>query len=151
VIPWDHLPFAITARPTPGEATMNIGQRAYLSLSLVLLAGCASAKHQPAGMTDNVITRRELEAAGSVTTYDAVQRLRPYYLRDRGAVTLVNGSAHTRPVVFIDMQEYGEVESLRTLQASRVEQVRFFPGQQAVTTFGSTYGAGVIQLTMRVQ
>ena len=71
---------------------MHIRQRDLVSAALVLLAGCASASHQQAGTQDNVITRSELDAAGSVTTYDAVQRLRPYYLRDRGAVTLVNAS-----------------------------------------------------------
>jgi hypothetical protein len=32
-----------------------------------------------------------------------------------------------------------------------VEEVRFYPGQQAVTKFGSVYGAGVIQLRLRVE
>ncbi len=130
---------------------MHIGRREFLSASLVVLAGCASAGGSKSGMTDNVITRSELESVGSVTTYDAVQRLRPYYLRDRGPVSLLNATARTRPVVFVDMTEYGEVESLRTFPASRIEQVRFYPGQQAVTKFGSVYGAGVIQLTMRSQ
>lgn len=130
---------------------MHIGRRAFLGATLVLLAGCVSARQSQSSTMDDVITRKELDAAGSVTAYDAVQRLRPNFLRDRGPVTLLNAAARTRPAVFIDMSEYGEVESLRNFPASHVEQVRFYPGHQAVTKFGSAYGAGVIQLTMRVQ
>lgn len=130
---------------------MNVVRREFIVTSLVLLAACASSGRSQGGSTDDVITRSELDAAGSVTTYDAVKRLRPQFLRDRGAVSLLNVGARTRPAVFIDMTEYGELETLNTFPASRIEQVRFYPGQQAVTKFGSVYGAGVIQLTMRVQ
>lgn len=130
---------------------MSYRLRTFLSMLVFAVAACASASHQQDATSSDVISRAELEAAGSVTAYDAVQRLRPRFLRDRGPVTLVNANARTRPVVFIDMTEYGEIESLRSLAASRLELVRYYPGQQAVTRFGSAYGAGVIQLTMRSQ
>ena len=121
------------------------------SLSLLAAVACAGGSHRQSTEGGNVIKRSELEAAGSVTTYDAVQRLRPNFLRDRGPVSIVNAGARARPAVFIDQTEYGELESLRTLPASRVEEVRFYGGAEAVTKFGSAYGAGVILLTMRVQ
>ena len=131
---------------------MTLHRRTFLTVLVLFVAACASGRtSQPQGTSENVITRAELQAAGSVSAYEAIQRLRPTFLRNRGPVSLVNANARTRPVVFIDMTEYGEIESLRNLDASRIQEVRYFPGQQAVTRFGSVFGAGVIQLTLRVQ
>ena len=130
---------------------MPIRWRTLLPAFLLAFAACASGGRSQEQTSSNVISRSELESTGSVSTYDAVQRLRPMFLRDRGPVSLVNATARVRPVVFVDMSEYGEIESLRTFPASRVEEVRYYPGQQAVTKFGSVYGAGVIQLRLRVE
>lgn len=121
-----------------------------VAMSFAVFSACASPRPSTASAS-NVLRRAELEAAGSVSTYDAVQRLRPSYFRTRGPTSLVNATARTRPAVFVDVTEYGEIESLRTFPASRVEEVRFYTGPEAATKFGSVYGAGVIQLTLRVQ
>ena len=126
--------------------------RSHLVLTIaVLVSACGgSARNRPSTSSD-VIARAELEAAGSVTTYDAVLRLRPHFLRDRGPTSLVNRSTRTRSVVFVEGREYGEIESLKNFPTERVEEVRFFPGLEATTRFGSAYGAGVIQLRLRTQ
>lgn len=128
--------------PLPGRLLVAI---------LLLAAACAGSPRQSSSSTSNLITRGELDAVGSVSTYEAVQRLRPSFLRVRGPVSIMVASARPRPVVFVDATEYGEVESLRSFPAGRVEEVRFFPGVEAATKFGSIYGAGVIQLRMRTQ
>jgi len=130
---------------------MSLRWRAYSSMLFLAVVACAGSTPQSSNGTANVITRAELDAAGSVSTFDAVQRLRPNYLRDRGPTSLVIASARTRPAVFVDMSEYGEIESLRAFPASRVDEVRFYPGSEATTRFGSIYGAGVIQLKLRSQ
>jgi hypothetical protein len=117
-----------------------------------IVAGCGGGPKGSATDTgSNVISQSELDAAGPVSAYEAVQRLRPTYLRGRGPTSVVNAAARTRPAVFVDATEYGEVESLRSFPASRVQTIRFYSGPEAATKFGSTYGAGVIQVTMRVQ
>jgi len=125
-------------------------------ISFVILfsiaAACAGGPKAPAADTgSNVISQSELDAAGPVSAYDAVQRLRPAFLRGRGPTSVVNAAARTRPAVFVDATEYGEVESLRTFPASRVQAIRFYTGPEAATKFGSTYGARMLQVTMRVQ
>jgi hypothetical protein len=83
--------------------------------------------------------------------YDAVVRLRPAFIRDRGQTTVLNSSAQTRAVVFVNDNEYGPIESLKQFPASRAQEVRFLPGPEATTRFGSAYGSGIILLTLRVQ
>lgn len=130
---------------------MSLYRRTVVALLVMVAAGCAGGARHSGTAATNVITRNELEAAGSVSLYDAVQRLRPNFLRDRGQTSLLNESARTLPAVFLDQSLYGEIESLRAIEASRVDEVRYYAGTAATTRFGSAYGAGVIQLRMRAQ
>ena len=124
----------------------------HLVVTVALLgSACGGSGRTRPSNSSAVITRAELGAAGSVSTYDAVLRLRPYFLRDRGPTSLVNQSTRTRSVVFVDDREYGEIEALKNFPAERVDEVRFFSGLEATTRVGSAYGAGVIQLRMRTQ
>jgi hypothetical protein len=51
----------------------------------------------------------------------------------------------------VNDNEYGPIESLKQFPASRAQEVRFLPGPEATTRFGSAYGSGIILLTLRVQ
>jgi hypothetical protein len=122
-----------------------------LLVAILLAPACAGGTRAPGAANSNTVTRAELAAAGSVNALEALQRLRPAFLRVRGPTSILNTTARTRPVVFVDATEYGEIESLSTFPTSRLEEIRFYSGSEAVTRFGSTYGAGVIQVKMRVQ
>ena len=126
----------------------------FLSLLACLAAAmmaCASGGGSGKPLSSNLITRAELDAAGTASVHDAVVRLRPSFLRDRGPTSVVNASARRMAVVFVDGSEYGELSSLERFTSSRVEEVRFYSGPEATTKFGSAYGAGVIALKMRVR
>ncbi len=127
-----------------------------LALSVLACAGAgpASGSAAPASTASstssaNVISRVELSAAGSVSAHEVILRLRPSFMRDRGLTSITGGAARSRSVVFVDDSEHGDIESLKNFPASRVEEVRFYTGRDATTRFGSSYGAGVIQLIMR--
>jgi hypothetical protein len=98
----------------------------------------------------NVISRDELEAAGTASVYDVVLRQHALFLRDRGA-TSVYGNNMERAVVFLGDQYYGETPTMRNLPASRFEYVRYYSGLEAASKFGSQYHGGVIQLVPRYQ
>lgn len=113
--------------------------------------GCAGTHPGQVPKTEsNLITRAELDAVGTGTLYDAIVRLRPAFLRDRGPTSVMVGTAQTRAAVFYNDAEYGGIESLQRFQAMRVQEVRFYPGPEAVTRFGSGYGAGVIAVKPRL-
>lgn len=121
---------------------------------IATLTACASAGSTAVPATassPNVISRAELDAAGSTSVYDVIVRVRPNYLRSRGPTSVVNSTARTVAVVFVNDTEYGDLESLRRFPASRIEEVRYYNGSEAATKFGSSYGAGVIALKARVQ
>jgi hypothetical protein len=91
-----------------------------------------------------------MTATNAVTAYDVIARLRGEYLRDRGPTSLVLPSQN-RPIVFLNEQEYGALDVLHDVRADDLTEIRFYPGPDAVTKFGSRYSGGVIQLVSRAE
>ena len=113
------------------------------------LAACAHPARAPE-RDHAMLTRAQiLSVNGATNLYDVIRRLRSDYLTDRGRTSLMN-PVDSRPVVFMGDQEYGPIESLRTIQPDAVEEVRFFASTSAVARFGSRYGGGVIQVRLRI-
>ena len=94
----------------------------------------------------DMVTGAELEETLETTVYDALQRLRPQWLRARG-VARTGGNQSVS--VFINRQRMGDVDFLRTLQPDVVREIRFYSGTEATMTFGSDNTGGVINITRR--
>ena len=121
-----------------------------------LLLGIAVACHPQvsapgiAQHSRNVIMQDEIDSSRSSTVYDLIARTRGDFLKDRGTVS-IKSNQHARAVVFMNDQEYGIIETLRNVIPSRIGEVRYYPGTDAVSKFGAQYGGGVIQLISRSQ
>ena len=131
-----------------------------LAAALVLLAACApspsrSSEGAPAPAVSSSATRRasnelsraEIETANVATAYDAVQRLRPQYLRSRGK------SSINRPAqfaaVFLDGTPVGGLDALRRISAAAVGSIRYLSGSEATQRFGTGYEGGAILVETR--
>lgn len=93
-----------------------------------------------------VITRAELEESNTSNLYEAIQRLRPQWLRPRGG-TNFSGSAGTALMVYQGNTQLGEVDALRSINIDFAEEVRFLDGTTASNTLpglGSRSVAGAI-------
>ncbi|HST60368.1 MAG TPA: hypothetical protein VLK84_16795 [Longimicrobium sp.] len=77
----------------------------------------------------DVITREELEQTGTANLYDAVERLRPHWMRGRGGSNL-GGGGHTI-VVYQNDAQLGPLEALRSLNLDFAEELRFLDSSQA--------------------
>lgn len=120
-----------------------------LGIFLLGVVSCARARAS-APSNPNVITQEEIVASNAATAYDVVARLRADFLRDRGPTSLLLPNNH-QPMVFLGDQLYGEIDQLREFRSSDLAEIRFYPGPDAVTKFGSQYSGGVIQLVPRSQ
>ena len=127
-------------------------QRArWIALALALSVGCHHQPAQPHGpVSSNLITQDEIDAADAGNIYEVVARLHGNFLNDRGRASL-RSNVHSRAIVFLNDQEYGIPETMRNIPPGRIAEIRFFPGTEAVSRFGSQYGGGVIQLISRNQ
>ena len=125
------------------------------------LAGCggAAARGAPSAPSaataaasprsnGDVISADEIRGGQFRDVYNAVERLRPRFLRSRGATSArdVDGNL---PIVFVDEQRLGGVASMRGLPVDNVREIRFIAPGDATTRWGTGYTAGVIMVVTR--
>jgi hypothetical protein len=118
-----------------------------LMAALVLSAACATGGERAAG-SGAVLEAAEIEAAGPQirTAFDAVEQLRPQFLRTRANPTV--GGTRLDPVrVYVDGTPWGDPESLRNLRAEQVVRVRYIRPSDAQTRFGGNHGSGALEVT----
>jgi hypothetical protein len=99
----------------------------------------------------NLLVAGEIAGANAdaATLYDAIARLRPNWLAVHGVSSLKAGGSDYA-IVYVDGHRYGDLDSLRNLQAYQVANVRYYDVTEAGATFGLRAGtAGVIDVKLR--
>lgn len=96
----------------------------------------------------NVITAAELQNSSASNLYQAVQVLRPQWLRSRGPTSL-GGTARTggegsQLMVYMDNTRYGNVQSLQSLSLQGVIELRYLDASEATNRFGTGHAMGAI-------
>jgi hypothetical protein len=86
--------------------------------------------------------------------YEVVRKLRPAMLASRGTLAGPQSrsqlwEASSGIKVYLDGFRYGGVESLATISASSVVEVRWLSAMEATTRFGTGNTAGAIVVTSR--
>jgi hypothetical protein len=121
-------------------------------LTLLLLASPALAQQ---GRGDrNKITRVELdEAAASImTARDAVRILRPQWLsppmgRMASSDMASAGGGKQEVVLYIDEKRQPDLESLTTVPAAKIVEMKYLDQNRAVLLHGPGHESGVIEVT----
>ncbi len=112
----------------------------------LLLWGCASAGGTGESTSNgDVIVRAELESLGAMGTLEAMQRLRPRFLRPRASTGTSRQAEY--PKVYLDNLRLESVNDLRTLPTSEVFEIRYLDPNDATTRYGTGHTAGVILVT----
>lgn len=127
---------------------MSIKQLYLFALAAVV--ACASAGGGGGGQSSKVLTFEDMARAHADvnSAYDAVARLRPNWLASHGVTS--SGGSTQYATVFVDGQRYGEIASLRQIQAFHVVTMRYYDVTEAGARFGIQGGSsGVIEVTTR--
>ena len=117
----------------------------FLALALVT-SGCASAGQGEGGSSGsrNVIDREALFDMEGMNAYEAIQRLRPTWLRARRTGM---GSPQLPGLVVNDQQS--ELYNLRTMRIEGIEEIRYVEARDASIRYGTGFPAGVIVVVQR--
>jgi outer membrane receptor for ferrienterochelin and colicin len=123
--------------------------RLRLSLLLALtLAACVKASNSPQSTQRDLITEEEIASSHAMNAYEAVQKLRGNFLSDRGKTTIL-GRSPSKPTVFVDGIQFGEIQSLRTISASVIQSIRLYRAYEAEQRYGNGVMGGVIEVTTK--
>ena len=122
----------------------------------LLVWGVVMLFTEPAHGQRRPITAEEIQRAGSTlrSAYDAVERLRPRWLKATPEVVGVGGMSPDSPVRFARMHVYqedrdmGDVDYLKTIPAERVFTIRWYSMTEAGARFGPSEGP-VLLVTMK--
>jgi hypothetical protein len=117
---------------------------ALLSLVAVACATGSGGSEEPR-RNRNLLTEEEMAPLESFTAWEAVQRLRPMWMRPGGIRNSANPAGHY-PSVFVDGSPYGPMEILRTFRVTDLEEMRYISGSDATIRYGGDFQGGVILL-----
>jgi len=127
-------------------------------LAVALVLACASGGVPDPTITANtrrtsILSAEEIENAHADITnaYDAIARLRPNWLLPHGVTSGQNNGAGTEyALVYVDGQNYGDINTLRGIPAYHVGSIRYWDVTQAGARFGLRAGSsGVIEIAMK--
>jgi hypothetical protein len=126
---------------------MQLSSLVAVGIAAIIAAGCAS-QGATTGTQRNVITAEELERAGDVNLYEALNRFRPTFLRSR---TPPNAGVRTQGLtVYVgDLQMMEGLDHLREIAAKNVKEVRFLEPHQANARFGGNNTGGALVILMK--
>ena len=136
-------------RPAP---TIQPRRRSRLAVTAILVAvslsgvACASGGSGSGSSSGgSVLTHDQLIDSNEPNLFNAIQRLRPAWLRPRGSQ--VSGA---QVALFVDGAPRGTVAQLSSIPIDNVVEVRFYTASEAGFTFGTVGGnAGVVEVRTR--
>ena len=120
---------------------------ACLTGGMIAAVACASGSSASMrGRNPDLITRTEIVQSGATNALEAIERLRPLFLRPRGGVSIREGAQPHPPQVFVDGLELGGPEVLRDIPASSIVEIRYAPNRDDQSRLGSGQYGGVIHI-----
>jgi hypothetical protein len=120
------------------------------------LAACASggaggpSPATTSSRQSDLITQAEIDSTlGLTSALDAVQRLRPRFLRNSGARSV--RATESGPVVRVDNEMVGGVEALRSIGLNEIGEIRYYSAVDATARFGGITNRPLIHVIRRTR
>ena len=126
---------------------MGRSSRWFGILVLVLLTACASGGAGGQRIDRNLLTREQILETNRQNAYEVVENLRSNWLRTRGPTSLTQEDAVVQ--VYLDDNRLGGVETLRTINTTLIQYIRWYDGIAATGRWGLDHGAGGIYVSTR--
>lgn len=116
--------------------------------ALVTLSACGGRSSHVAPVDRNRITADEIAKSNAANAYEAVERLRPAFLRTRGSQSLQNQEPPT-PMIYIDGMRYGALQSLASVPTLGIVSIEYLGAIEATQRFGLGNEGGAIMITTK--
>lgn len=150
----------VSRRVVPGVAVLLLASAcASGGAASASSSGTTAATRRTHG-SQYVLTAEDLAKVKTDNLYDAIQRLRPNFLRASGGTTISGGSGSQEdasgatfgavPVrVYLDDVRLDGLDRLKQIPLSQVKEVKYVPGPEAGVRYGTDHSGGVILVTSK--
>jgi len=98
--------------------------------------------------SDQLVKAAEIQSANVTNALEALRRLRPELLTRRAA-SAPSDPYEGAPVVYLDRVKQGGLETLLTIPAGAIVDIRYVAGTEAVDWTGAYHQGGVILVRTR--
>jgi hypothetical protein len=125
-----------------------MGKKYLFVLAAGIAMACASAGGAGSPGTShnaNILTAQEIATTNVTNAFDAVQRLRPNFFRSHGA-TSISGGDNGLPTVYLNRQRYGDISTLKNIEAGAVREIHYYSPAEAMSRFSVGNPSGVIEV-----
>lgn len=113
---------------------------------ITVLSACAPTGQGYAPRDSSRITPIEIERAQVSTAYEAVERLRPAWLRTRGQGSMLLSA----PIqVYLNGAPYGQLAALSQIRANDIQLMERLGSSEATRRFGTDHVNGAILVSTR--
>lgn len=117
--------------------------RTGLLITAIALGGCLHWGR--AGTSTAPLTAAEISRIDVRTAYDAVERLRPEFLRTRGTTSMIT-AAPDAVIVYVDGVRFGGAEALREIPAELVVSIIRISAADANMKHGLGHTVGALEV-----
>lgn len=121
---------------------------AIAAAALLVLGACGGRPRHVTPQDRNLITADEIARSNATNAYEAVERLRPSFLRTRGSQSLQNQEPPT-PMIYIDGMRYGPLATLASVPAIGIVSIQYLSAIEATQRFGFGNEGGAIMITTK--
>ncbi|MFC1492996.1 hypothetical protein ACFL6O_03480 [candidate division KSB1 bacterium] len=131
---------------------MRLVTAAVIVFSLILLnCGSTAPGTKRTNYDRNLIVEEEILKTGAVSAYDLINKLRPFWLRGRGSRSVNFTETADFPIIYVNGQKFGTIETLREISNSNITEIRFLPSSDATIRFGMNHGGGAIMIKIHYE
>ena len=121
----------------------------FVATAIGSLTACATGAATGGASERNRISGEELATSNSPMVYEALQLLRPQWMRGRGPVSITDAT-EARANVYLNGNRIGDLEALRDIYVVDVAELRFWPAGEAGARFGMGNPRGVIEVILKL-
>ena len=121
---------------------------AIIAAAVLTLGACSPKSARVAPQDRNLITADEIAKSNATNAFEAVERLRPAFLRTRGSQSLQNQEPPT-PMVYIDGMRYGTLQTLATVPTIGIVSIRYLNAIEATQRYGFGNEGGAIMIVTK--
>lgn len=121
---------------------------AIAAAALLTLGGCSPKSARVPPQDRNLITADEIAKSNATNAYEAVERLRPAFLRTRGSQSLQNQEPPT-PMVYVDGMRYGTLQTLASVPTIGIVTIQYLNAIEATQRYGFGNEGGAIMIVTK--